>query len=93
MEYYFLIAAGLITAFLIGSIPSAVWIGRIFYDIDVRTQGSGNAGATNTIRVLGAKAGIPVLLFDIFKGWLAVYLSVYFAPETMSELAMIHFRI
>ncbi|NCA86415.1 MAG: glycerol-3-phosphate 1-O-acyltransferase [Clostridia bacterium] len=93
MEYYLLIAAGIVAAFLIGSIPSAVWIGKIFYGIDVRTEGSGNAGATNTIRVLGAKAGIPVLLFDIFKGWLAVHIAVYFAPEGMSELAMIHFRI
>jgi len=51
-----------------------VWIGKVFWGIDVRNEGSGNAGATNTLRVLGLKAGIPVLLFDVFKGWLAVYL-------------------
>ena len=63
-----------ILAYLIGSIPSAVWVGKIFYKIDVREHGSGNAGATNVIRVLGYKAGIPVLLFDVFKGWFAVQL-------------------
>ena len=59
-------------AYLTGSIPSAVWIGKLFYKIDVREYGSGNAGATNTFRVLGKAAGIPVLLLDITKGWLSV---------------------
>jgi acyl phosphate:glycerol-3-phosphate acyltransferase len=67
-----------ILAYLIGSIPSAVWVGKIFYKIDVREHGSGNAGATNVIRVLGYKAGIPVLLFDVFKGWFAVQLVLIF---------------
>lgn len=58
-----------------GSIPTAVWIGKTFYGIDVREFGSGNAGATNTFRVLGRKAGIPVLIIDILKGTLAVALS------------------
>jgi acyl phosphate:glycerol-3-phosphate acyltransferase len=62
----------LIVAYLLGSIPTAVWIGKAFYGIDVREFGSGNAGATNTFRVLGKKAGIPVLLIDMLKGWLAV---------------------
>ena len=62
----------IIVAYFLGSIPSSVWIGQWFYNIDVREEGSGNAGATNTIRVLGWKAGVPVLIFDIFKGWLAV---------------------
>jgi glycerol-3-phosphate acyltransferase PlsY len=79
----YLIAIAVITAYLIGSIPTSVWIGRIFYKIDVRTKGSGNAGATNTIRVLGYKAGIPVLLFDVFKGWLAVYMANFF-PLTVN---------
>lgn len=64
----------LILAYLLGSIPSAVWIGKIFFKIDVREYGSGNAGATNTFRVLGKKAGIPVMMIDIFKGWLATNL-------------------
>ncbi len=67
-----------VLAYLIGSIPTAVLIGRIFYKIDIRDVGSGNAGATNTIRVLGLKAGIPVLLIDIFKGWFAVYIAHFF---------------
>jgi glycerol-3-phosphate acyltransferase PlsY len=64
----------LIIAYLVGSIPSAVWIGKLFYGIDVREYGSGNAGATNTFRVLGKKAGVPVLLIDILKGFAAVQL-------------------
>ena len=64
----------LILAYLFGSIPTAVWIGQAFYGIDVREYGSGNAGATNTFRVLGKKAGIPVMLLDILKGWTATNL-------------------
>ena len=65
----------LITAYLLGSIPSSVWIGKYFYGIDVREYGSGNAGATNTFRVLGKKAGIPVLIIDVLKGWLSVNIA------------------
>ena len=49
----------LVIAYLLGSIPSAVWIGRHFYGIDVREHGSHNAGATNTLRVLGRRAALP----------------------------------
>jgi len=70
-----LVALLIILAYLIGSIPTAVWIGKAFYNIDVREFGSGNAGATNTFRVLGQKAGIPVLIIDILKGSLAVLLA------------------
>lgn len=66
---------GLIVAYLLGSIPSAVWIGKSFFGTDVRTQGSHNAGATNTIRVLGLLPGLVVLAMDVAKGWVAVYLS------------------
>tara|TARA_B110000459_G_scaffold76106_1_gene85580 strand:+ start:53 stop:679 length:627 start_codon:yes stop_codon:yes gene_type:complete len=63
-------------SYLTGAFPSAVWVGKTFYKIDVREFGSGNAGATNTFRVLGKKAGIPVLIMDVFKGWLCVnYIS------------------
>ena len=66
----------ILLAYLTGAFPSAVWVGKIFYKIDVREFGSGNAGATNTFRVLGKMAGIPVLIMDIFKGWLCVnYIS------------------
>lgn len=67
--------SGLIIAYLLGSIPSAVWIGKSFYGTDIRQEGSHNAGATNTIRVLGLLPGIIVLACDITKGWFAVYLS------------------
>jgi glycerol-3-phosphate acyltransferase PlsY len=79
-----------VLAYLAGSIPSAVWAGRIFHGIDVREHGSGNAGATNTVRVLGWKTGIPVLIFDLFKGWLAAMLPKFLgaAPEG-SELMML----
>jgi glycerol-3-phosphate acyltransferase PlsY len=59
-------------AYLLGSIPSAVWIGKSWFEIDVREHGSKNSGATNTFRVLGKKAGITVLLMDVVKGLLAV---------------------
>lgn len=65
----------LFIAYLMGSIPSAVWIGKALYGIDVRNYGSGNAGATNTFRVLGKKAGIPVLISDVLKGFIAVKLA------------------
>jgi glycerol-3-phosphate acyltransferase PlsY len=68
-----------IAAYLLGSIPTAVWWGKRYYGIDVREFGSGNAGATNTFRVLGKKAGIPVLAIDIVKGTLAVLLA-HFSP-------------
>ncbi len=68
---------GLLVAYLLGAIPSAVWIGKWFYGVDVREHGSGNSGATNTFRVLGKRAGIPVLLLDILKGWSAVRLAQF----------------
>jgi len=66
-----------VLAYLLGSIPSAVWIGKRFHNIDVRQHGSGNAGATNVIRVLGWKTGIPVMIIDAAKGWLASMLPVF----------------
>lgn len=65
----------LISGYLLGSIPSAVWIGRWFYHTDVRDYGSHNAGATNTLRVLGRRAALPVFLIDAAKGYAAVMLS------------------
>lgn len=75
----------LILAYLLGSIPTSVWVGRIFYGTDIRKQGSGNAGATNMIRILGPGAGIPVLLFDIFKGWAAIQLMQLFDLNLATE--------
>ena len=72
-----LIVASAIFAYLLGSIPSAVWYSKIFHGIDIRQHGSGNAGATNSLRIFGKKAGIIVLIFDLLKGFLAVYLTQY----------------
>ena len=69
--------SALIFAYLFGSIPTAVWLGQAFYGVDVREYGSGNAGATNTFRVLGKRAGIPVLLMDVLKGFIAVKLAFF----------------
>jgi glycerol-3-phosphate acyltransferase PlsY len=80
-----------VLAYLAGSIPSAVWAGKLFHGIDVREHGSGNAGATNTVRVLGWKTGIPVLLFDLFKGWLAASLPLFLdaAPDSSEQMTAI----
>src|SRR5690554_384128 len=64
-------------AYLFGSIPTAVWIGQAFYGVDVREYGSGNAGATNTFRVLGTRAGVIVMLIDILKGFTATNLAYF----------------
>ncbi len=61
-------------AYLLGSIPTAVWFGKLVKGIDVREHGSGNAGATNTFRVLGWKVALPVLIVDVLKGFAAVSL-------------------
>jgi len=71
----FLLILAFIAAYLLGSIPTSVWIGKWFRGIDVRDYGSGNAGATNTMRVLGVTLGIPVVIIDIAKGFIAVQLS------------------
>jgi acyl phosphate:glycerol-3-phosphate acyltransferase len=83
----------LVLAYLIGSIPTSVWIGKSFHGIDVREHGSGNAGATNTIRVLGWKTGIPVLLIDMGKGFIAALLPVIFHRFEPHSQQMINFQI
>lgn len=75
----------LLTAYILGSIPTSIWVGKIFYHIDIREHGSGNAGATNTFRVMGARAGFPVFFIDMLKGYAAVkmlYLTDFYIPET-----------
>lgn len=80
------IALMIIFAYLIGSIPTAVWVSKSLYGIDIREHGSGNAGATNTFRILGPKAGTGVMLGDMLKGFLAVKISLlssydWYSPE------------
>jgi glycerol-3-phosphate acyltransferase PlsY len=82
----------ILLAYLIGSIPTSVWIGRLFYGIDVREFGSGNAGATNTFRVLGKKAGIPVLMIDILKGFIAV-LFACFSDLPKNDAAFVNLQL
>ena len=78
-EFFFIILA-----YLIGSIPSALIVSRKFFDIDIRDYGSGNMGATNTYRVLGAKYGTIVMVLDILKGIISVGLF-YFLPYYLKE--------
>lgn len=73
-----LFIVGVVLAYLIGSIPTAVWYGRIFFGIDVREHGSGNSGATNSFRVMGKKAGVIVMLIDVLKGFLSTQSAVWF---------------
>lgn len=75
----------IILAYLLGSIPTAVWIGKAFYGVDIRTMGSGNSGSTNTFRILGAKAGIVVQIVDIGKGIIAVFLSSIVGKENLPD--------
>lgn len=87
------IAMGLVVSYLIGSMTPSIWIGRIFYNVDVRTKGSKNAGTTNTIRVLGPKAGIIVFIIDVLKGCLALYLSNLFVAAFLDDTPLEIFNI
>jgi len=68
----------LILAYLLGSIPSGLWIGQVFFQINLREHGSGNTGTTNTFRILGKKAGMATFVIDFFKGTLATLLPIIF---------------
>lgn len=83
----------LIIAYLIGSIPSAVWIGKTFYRLDVREFGSGNAGATNTFRVVGKRAGLIVLSMDILKGWIAVGIATLISEAPVGTSQFVDLQI
>lgn len=76
----------LILAYLLGSIPSGLWIGKIFFHINLREHGSGNTGTTNTFRILGKKAGIIVFAIDFLKGTLAVLLPTFFGIQGISPM-------
>lgn len=71
----------IVIAYLLGSIPSGVWVGKLFFKIDIREHGSGNMGTTNTYRVLGVKAGTIVMILDIAKGMIAALLPVWLGLE------------
>tara|TARA_B110000285_G_scaffold40457_1_gene44255 strand:+ start:6309 stop:6932 length:624 start_codon:yes stop_codon:yes gene_type:complete len=83
-----------VVAYLLGSIPTAVWLGKAKYGLDVREHGSNNAGATNTFRVLGKKPGVVVLIIDILKGLIAVLLPFFFldfswGSDTLIEIQLV----
>lgn len=80
----------LICAYVIGSIPSGLWIGKLFYNTDIRQHGSGNLGATNTFRVLGKKPGLVVTVIDVLKGTAAVLLLALpiFSDATIHALIL-----
>lgn len=84
--YYKMIVLVVILAYLLGSIPFALIVGKIGYGIDIREHGSGNLGGTNTFRVLGFKAGLFVTSADILKGTLAASLPVLFGLENLHPL-------
>ncbi|MBX0356336.1 glycerol-3-phosphate 1-O-acyltransferase PlsY [Halobacillus sp. Nhm2S1] len=79
MEYVLYI----LIAYLLGSIPSGLIVGKIGYDTDIREHGSGNLGGTNTFRVLGIKAGLIVTIADILKGTAAAALPYFMGAEVI----------
>jgi acyl phosphate:glycerol-3-phosphate acyltransferase len=89
-----LIIIAITAAYLLGSIPSSVWYGIGYFGIDVRKYGSGNAGATNTFRVLGKRAGTVVMLIDVMKGWTATSLaSLLFYLSAIGETELLMYKI
>ncbi|GAB4000432.1 glycerol-3-phosphate 1-O-acyltransferase PlsY [Spirosoma daeguense] len=90
----FLICIVTVVAYLLGSIPTAVWYGQGFFGIDIRKFGSGNAGATNTFRVLGKRAGTIVMLVDVLKGYTASSLSpLLWYADVITEKEILTFKI
>nr|WP_286136315.1 glycerol-3-phosphate 1-O-acyltransferase PlsY [Philodulcilactobacillus myokoensis] len=75
----------MIAAYLLGSIPNGVWIGKAFFNIDIRQHGSENIGTTNTYRVLGTTAGTIVMILDISKGTVAALLPIIFHVSLFSD--------
>lgn len=91
---YYCVFSMLILAYLFGSIPSAVWIGKRYYGIDIREHGSKNAGTTNMLRVLGRRAAFPVFVLDFFKGFVAVSLfSIMRYDADISQAWLINLKI
>jgi len=86
-------AVAMVLAYLCGSIPTSVWWGRAFFSVDVREHGSRNAGATNTFRVLGPRAGLPVLLIDVLKGFAPVRVLPNFTELQPDTAPWMWFRV
>ena len=78
----------ILIAYIAGATPTSHWVARALYGMDLRKEGSGNLGATNTYRVLGWKASAPVIVVDTLKGWAPVALLPLISPEASSEWAI-----
>jgi glycerol-3-phosphate acyltransferase PlsY len=83
----------IVLAYLIGSIPTSVWVSQYFFGIDIREYGSGNAGATNTYRVLGPKWGTLVMIVDMLKGMAAVNLALLLSNYIDNDTRFLNFQI
>lgn len=83
----------ILLAYFIGSIPTSVWVSKKFFGIDIRDYGSGNAGATNTYRVLGSKWGTLVMIVDVLKGMVATSLFLFIPELKQDEWARTNFMI
>lgn len=93
LTYYCAITM-IIIAYLLGSIPSAVWIGKKYYGVDIREHGSCNAGTTNMLRVLGRRAALPVFALDFLKGFVAVTLvELLKYDDHVSDMWLINLKI
>ncbi len=80
-------------SYLIGSVPTSVWVSKYFFEIDIRDYGSGNAGATNTYRILGKKWGTLVMVVDMLKGVVGTSLYVFIPYYLTHELQRTNFMI
>jgi glycerol-3-phosphate acyltransferase PlsY len=83
----------IILAYLVGSIPTAVWVSKFFFDIDIRDYGSGNSGATNTYRVLGSKWGTLVMIIDMIKAIVAVKLAFFLPYSFESDIYLVNMQL
>lgn len=88
-----LILLGAGVSYLIGSMPTALWVGKAFFGLDIREHGSGNSGASNTFRVLGKKAGIAVLLIDVIKGLTAASLVRYYSFIELGSIRYVNLQL
>ncbi len=91
---YYTVVSMILIAYLLGSIPSAVWIGKKYYGIDIREHGSKNAGTTNMLRVLGRRAAAPVFVLDFLKGFVAVTIvEMLKYDECINDMWLINIKI
>lgn len=83
----------IVLAYMIGSVPTAVWISKYFFNLDIREYGSGNAGATNTFRVLGSTWGTIVMIMDMLKAIIAVKLAFLLPLSSENDLYLVNLQL